>query len=86
MINKLNNPEAWDSLIDEFEDACDHLGTLVEALNNEPNYSEEELRIDLGHIMAHLNRAWRRRAIARALTDEEWADFRQYPIDLEPLA
>ena len=46
----------------------------------------ERLRVDMGHILAHLNRAWARRNCTRDLTDEEWDAFREYPQDLRPIA
>jgi hypothetical protein len=39
-------------------DAHEHLGALISKLGNEPEYDEEWFCIDMGHLMAHLNRAW----------------------------
>ena len=55
-------------------------------LASEPGYEKEWFRIDMGHLMAHLNRGWARRNYARSLSDEEWERLREYPQDLRPIA
>ena len=86
MINPKHNPVEWTLLIDELMEVHEHLGALISKLGNEPEYDEEWFRVDMGHLMAHLNRAWARRNCARELTDEEWERFREYPQDLPPIA
>ena len=86
MINSKNNPVQWALWLDEFDEPREHLDRLIAALAAESDYDESRLRVDLGHVMAHLNRAWARRNIPRDLTDEEWESFREYPKDLQPIA
>jgi len=86
MINRTDNPVGWAMFLSDLEDAHEHLGNLIKEITANPEYGEPELRIDLGHVYAHLNRAWRRREIAEDFTDDEWATAGEFPTDLEPVA
>jgi hypothetical protein len=86
MINPTDDPVGWAMLMYELDDAHEHLGKLINAISSDPGYSEEEYRVDLGHVLAHLNRAWRRRLAHEDMTDEEWDAARKYPDDLDPIA
>lgn len=86
MINRDDNPVQWVLLLDELNEAHEHLGKMISELTAQPDYDEARLRVDMGHIMAHLNRAWARRNCTRDLTDQEWEAFREYPEDLRPIA
>jgi hypothetical protein len=57
MINRDHNPVGWVMLLDEMEAAHGHLGNLIKELSSNKEYGEPELRVDLGHVYAHLNRA-----------------------------
>jgi hypothetical protein len=85
MINPTNDPVGWAMLMYELEDAHEHLGNLIKEMSSTPDYSEEEYRIDLGHVLAHLNRAWHRRLVHENMTDDEWEAAREYPDDLRPI-
>ncbi len=86
MINRKDSPMAWGMLLSELEDAHEHLGNLIKDMSADPEYGEPELRVDLGHVYAHLNRAWRRRLKREDFTDSEWDVAREFPDDLEPIA
>jgi hypothetical protein len=87
MINRDFHPKGWSFLLDDLEDAHAHLGGLLKEIQADPEYSEAEFRIGLGHVYAHLNRAWRRRDIPEDFTDEEeWRRAGAFPDDLEPIA
>jgi len=73
-------------LLYELDDAHEHLGNLIKAISSDPEYSEECYRVDLGHVLAHLNRAWLRRFKHENMTDQEWDDVKEYPADLRPIA
>ncbi|MFL9878646.1 hypothetical protein PQR63_09650 [Herbaspirillum rhizosphaerae] len=85
MITKENAPVGWALLISELEDAKEHLSTLIENMHQDSEYDNANLRIDLGHVFAHLNRAWHRRDIREDLSDVEWEKASQFPADIEPL-
>jgi len=80
MIDKKLQPVEWAAFMYELEDAREHLEKLIKDLEQAADYGEEEFRIDLGHVYAHLNRAWRRSF--KELADEEWEAASQFPGDL----
>ena len=86
MIDRNSNPVGWSFLLDDLEDAYEHLGNLIKELSSDLEYGEPELRIDLGHVYAHLNRAWRRRNVPNDFADSEWEAAGAFPTDLEPVA
>jgi hypothetical protein len=69
----------------ELEDAQEHLAALISKMNSEPDYDEANLRIDLGHVFSHMNRAWHRRDSAEDLCEERWLQASQFPKDLDPI-
>ena len=82
MINHNDNPVQWALLIEELNEAHEHLGKLISEMTTDTEYDESRLRVDMGHTVAHSNRAWAR----RDLTDAEWDAFREFPRDLRPIA
>lgn len=86
MINRTDNPVGWAMLLSDLDDAHEHLGNLIKEIAADPEYGEPELRVDLGHVYAHLNRAWRRREITEDFTDSELVAAGAFPNDLEPVA
>ena len=85
MINQKNNPVSWALLITELEEAQEHLGSLVDKMANVGAVEEEEYAVDLGHIYAHLNRAWHSRSQDGEISDEQWPVFSNFPNDLKPV-
>jgi len=83
MIDKKLQPVEWAAFMYELADAREHLENLIKDLEKRPDYGEPELRIDLGHVFAHLNRAWRRSV--RDLDDAEWDWATKFPDDLTPV-
>lgn len=86
MITREKNPVGWALFLYELIDAHEHLGKLVNRISEDPEYSEEALRVELGHIYAHLNRAWFRRGVEGELPDSERELASKYPGDLDPVA
>lgn len=84
MISKEENPVEWAAFLYELEDAKEHLESLIKDIQTDPEYDENVLRIDLGHVYSHLNRAWQRQKLARDFSDEEWTAASQFPNDLPP--
>lgn len=85
MINRAEHHVAWALLLQGLEDSRDHLEGLVKELSENPDYGEPEFRVDLGHVYAHLNRAWNSRNTPAEMTDEQWEQFTEFPKDLEPI-
>ena len=86
MIDRNLNPMGWSLLLSDLADAHEHLGQLIREIQADPAYGEPEFRIDLGHVYAHLNRAWRRRNVPEDFAEAEWGPAGQFPTDLEPVA
>lgn len=86
MINRTDNPVGWAMLLGDLDDAHEHLGNLIKDVSGDGEYGEPELRIDLGHVYAHLNRAWRRRLVAEDFSDSDWMTSGAFPDDLQPIA
>jgi hypothetical protein len=85
MINKQKHPVAWAALMYELEDAREHLSHLISEIESDPDYSEGNFRVDLGHVYAHLNRAWHGRNAVNGLPEKDWQSASQFPQDLEPV-
>jgi len=79
MINRNDNPVGWAMFLYDLDDAHEHLGDLIKKISTNTEYGESELRIDLGHVYAHLNRAWRRRHIPEDFTMSEWDAAGAFP-------
>lgn len=82
MINKEEHPVGWAMLMYELKDASDHLSNLIAAMEQTAEYDDATLRVDLGHIYSHLNRAWHRRDSAEDLSESEWDIASNFPTDL----
>jgi len=69
----------------ELEDAQEQLTALISEMNATDDYHEVDLRIQLGHVFSHLNRAWHRRNKPLGLDQEEWQEASRFPSDLDPV-
>jgi hypothetical protein len=67
-------------------DAHEHLGNLIQEMTTDREFGEAAFAVDLGHVFAHLNRAWCCRNHLEGLSKEEWEIVRVFPMDLEPIA
>ena len=85
MINKKDNPVEWSILLYELEDLADHSTKLIEEMQTNPSYGEEEFAIDIGHLYAHLNRAWNSRNFNKEPTEDEWQKNTEFPSDIQPV-
>lgn len=86
MIDKSKDYVAWALLVSELEDAAEHIQKLISDMYEIDKYGEPELRVDLGHIYSHLNRAWHRRnekgETAENPSEEVWTEWSMFPRDL----
>lgn len=85
MIDKENCPVEWASLMYELEDANEHLANLISDMMNDSSFDETDFRIQLGHVFAHLNRAWYRRSLRRDIAEDEWGIASKFPDDLDAI-
>ena len=85
MINSKDNQVEWASLMYELEDAREHLESLVNQMPEKGIIDEVDYSVDLGHVFAHLNRAWNTRHLKQQIPKEQWAEYSGFPNDLEPV-
>jgi len=85
MINKNSNPVEWVLLIDSLEEAKEHLEELMHEMMTCNEFDEEDYRIQLGHIYAHLNRCWNSRSLEEEKSEDKWEEYSSFPKDLEPI-
>ncbi|MBN2194832.1 MAG: hypothetical protein JW751_18595 [Polyangiaceae bacterium] len=86
MIDSQSRPIEWSRFLDQLDEARVHLEELVLRLDEEGYCDEAWLRVALGHIYAHLNRAWHARSHTDEVTEALWLLFSQFPADVEPVA
>jgi len=72
----------------ELEDAAEALAALLREMEAE-DFGEPEFRVNLGHVYAHLNRAWHMRDAATDValdpSEEQREAWTRFPTDLEPV-
>lgn len=85
MINRNQHPLGWALFMYELEDAQEHLSDLIASLSTRSDVCEVDLRIALGHVYAHLNRAWFRRNVAEDFADADRDTATQFPEDIDPV-
>lgn len=83
MIDK--NSAEWFLMVDSLVDAQEHLGNLINELELPNEIDEQNFAIQLGHIYAHLNRAWNSRNSAEGINNQNWDSMTQFPIDIKPV-
>jgi hypothetical protein len=70
----------------ELDEAAEHLRDLAHRVSASPGYGDPEFRIDLGHVYAHLNRAWNRRhSSADSPSADEFEAWSRFPTDVPPV-
>ena len=87
MLSQNEHPVAWAMFEYELGDAHEHLGALINKMHSAGGMDEDEFAVHLGHVFAHLNRAWHGRNDPNldTETDEESAERSQHPSDLSPV-
>ena len=85
MINNNQNPVAWALLLTELDEAREHLDSLTEKMIGAGAIEDSVFSVDLGHIYAHLNRAWHCRNQYAEISNNHWSAFSQFPKDISPV-
>lgn len=84
MINNEENPVAWTLLLDELEEAKEHLTELTVAMQR-GRLAESEFAVHMGHVYAHLNRAWNTHNQPSEIEKDQWDALSRFPKDLKPV-
>jgi hypothetical protein len=86
MIDQSSKPVSWALLLYELEDAVEHLAALVRQMNEHGRIDEEDYRIQLGPVYAHLNRAWNSRSSDNeSPAEQDPTGWSRFPDDLNPI-
>ncbi|HEX8411216.1 MAG TPA: hypothetical protein VF883_20320 [Thermoanaerobaculia bacterium] len=85
MINARDHYVAWAGLVTELDEARDHLEQLINHMTRDGAIDEDDFAVELGHVYAHLNRAWHSRNQSDEIRDDLWEAFSQFPKDLLPV-
>jgi len=83
MISNKDNPVQWALMVMSLDDARDHLAALTEQMAEEGGIEEQEFKVQLGHVYAHLNRCWNSRNLPNGIPDDKFAEMSQVLEDLE---
>jgi hypothetical protein len=86
MIDREIHPGGWSLMLHDLADAHEHLGDLIKRFTDRSDYSEAELIVEIGHVYAHLNRAWYRRNVEEDFPESDWDVASAFPADLWPVA
>jgi len=86
MLTNDENPVAWAMLMYELTDAREHLENLIDQMTAGGLIAESDFRIQLGHVFAHLNRAWHGRDDAQLdeVSSQSHVERSKFPEDLVP--
>ena len=82
-LSEAENPVEW-AMFYELFDAQEHLEELIAELAG-GSIDADKLRIDIGHVYAHLNRAWYRSKGASEIPDAQWDVASAFPQDVTPV-
>jgi hypothetical protein len=87
MLSRNEQPVAWAMLLYELADAHEHLGGLLAKMQATGGIEEPEFAVQLGHVFAHLNRAWHGRddPSLDSISAEQHSERSDYPSDLQPV-
>lgn len=85
MLDREGQSVAWSQFMFELTDAQEHLATLIAELNSPEQIDDDEFAVHLGHVYAHLNRAWNSRNLDKQITDENWERSTEFPTDIRPI-
>jgi hypothetical protein len=85
MLNRDADPVAWTQFMYELEDAHEHLGNLIALLTSGQQIDDTHFAVDLGHVYAHLNRAWHSKNETNQISDENWPKYTEFPTDVRPV-
>lgn len=85
MITAQQDYVAWAGLVTELSEAQEHLAALIESMVKEGCVEDADFAVQLGHVFAHLNRAWNRRNQTEEVSEAQWERYSDFPKDLKPV-
>ena len=85
MINGKDHPVEWAMLSYELADAIEHLQSLSDEIVPNGSIDDADFEVQLGHVFAHLNRAWNSRNRKGEASDKQRELETQFPTDISPI-
>ncbi len=82
MINGKDNPVEWAMLSYELEDVIEHLKEISGQFSGDGDIDEEDFKVRIGHVYAHLNRIWNARNHIGQISIEQSDQYTQFPKDI----
>ena len=83
MINGKDNPVEWALLSYEIEEAIEHLQDISDKIIPGSGIDEEDFKIRMGHVYAHLNRIWHSRNHIGDISSEQSEEYSEFPKDVK---
>ena len=83
MINLKNNPVEWAGLLYELDDLKEHLEILINEMGENGEIQDESYKVQIGHLYAHLNRAWNSRNSTSDEVEKEFEKLTEFPQDIK---
>ena len=66
----------------ELDDLKEHLESLIDQMNNSGEIEAEDYQTQIGHLYAHLNRAWNSRNDITDIDDKNFEKLSEFPKDI----
>ena len=86
MISSTKCPVAWALMLYDLDDVGEHVAALAAEMHASGEISEEDFKLQIAHIYAHLNRLWNGRAASAAdLERVPWSERSAFPTDISPI-
>ena len=64
------------------QEAHEHLGNIIQELEEKEDGCDIDFGIPLGHVFGHLNRAWNGRNEVKEIDDSKWDEYSSFPKDI----
>ena len=85
MINGKENPVEWALLSYEIEELIEHLQEISNSITPESEIDEEDFRVDISHVYAHINRIWNQRNHIGEVSEQQFDEYSKFPNDIKPI-
>ena len=81
MVNPKDNPIEWAQLGYELKEAKEHLESLLSQFGPEGGLDEEDLQIQIFHVITHLNRVYNSRNHIGEMSHDAFVNYSEVPGD-----
>lgn len=85
MINSEDNPAEWALMMLELEEVKDHIASLASQMGSNGSIDEEDFKVQVFHLVSHLNRLWNGREHIGELDQKRFNELSNTPPDFIPM-